>query len=166
MENNLGESPHRVLAALNGQFAWAVSQGYGTFLTVNFGGPHMEIREPINASESASPDVRRNLARRRIHIVGDWHLFVQYADWKIFTINHSAGSGDEWSDTVKNSLEELDGQRLLCVEVGAAAHSCVLKFDLGGELHISPSPEIVDDQWSLHAWNGPLVSCRADGTIY
>jgi hypothetical protein len=52
-------------------------RGFGTFLTLQFGGPHRDIREPIQASENASATVKRTLAAdefrlREIFLCGSW----------------------------------------------------------------------------------------------
>src|SRR5665213_1331063 len=65
------ENPGDAFLPIVGQVAWSVRRGYGTFLTMEFGSPHLIIREPIVASSDASDRVKRNLAKRRVSIVGD-----------------------------------------------------------------------------------------------
>ena len=58
-------------------------RGFGTFLTLQFGGPHRDIREPIQASENASATVKRTLGRRRVSIKGDISLWIRDSRWSI-----------------------------------------------------------------------------------
>src|SRR6266478_1567630 len=74
-----------LFAPLVGQLVWQVRRGVGTFLTLEFGTPHLSIREPIVASPDSLARVRRNLQRRGVYVTGDWHFWVQYGEWKIST---------------------------------------------------------------------------------
>src|SRR5690349_21194900 len=88
------QQAQNLLRPLLGQLAWHVRGGYGSFLTLEFGQPHIEIREPINPSPDHSARVQRNLLRRRAFIVGDWHLWIQYCDWTISVPGGSLTSKD------------------------------------------------------------------------
>lgn len=154
-----------------GKLVWSVRKGYGTFLTMEFGSPHLTIREPIAASLDASLKVRRNLAKRRVSIVGDWHFWIQYAQWEIVQRASSVRSQDVEVERLEEALRELDGQILVSATPGAALNSCVLKFDLGASLYIWPSPymwpspEIHDEQWSIFAIGGNVTSCDMEGNV-
>jgi hypothetical protein len=132
---------------------------------MEFGSPHLTVREPIAASSGASPKVKRNLAKRRISIVGNWHLWIKYAEWEIHTTSYSMRSQDLEFALIEEALSELDGQILLSADPGEIPYSCLLKFDLGASLHIWPSPEIGDDQWSIYEFGGSILSCKTDGSI-
>jgi len=57
---------------LIGEMAWDVRCGHGSFLTMEFGQPHIAVRDPVVASPGRSDRVQRNLGRRRVFVVGDW----------------------------------------------------------------------------------------------
>jgi hypothetical protein len=80
MEPQLDE----MLGLLVGQFVWAVKRGHGTFLTMEFGKPHLVVREP-SASTSQNPQVSKLLARRMVGVIGDMSLWVRDAQWAILT---------------------------------------------------------------------------------
>jgi hypothetical protein len=151
---------------LVGQLVWNVHGGVGSFLTLEFGKPHLAIREPIEAKPERSARARRQLGRRRVHVLGDWHLWIQYSDWKVTV---SAGSLE--SGTVSSSSDEylldLDGQRLDSVASGSSPNSWTFVFDLGGVLEVWPSTayETANHLWSLHSWDGDIAALRGDGTI-
>jgi hypothetical protein len=151
-------------APLVGELVWQARRGHGSFLTMEFGWPHLLVREPISAVHSVSARVRRNLERRAVAIVGDWHFWVQYADWKLVTVSGTLDSSDPASQRAE-CLNDLEGQRFVSVVSGARTGSCEFRFDLGATLQISPSTEILDDQWSLHGWNGDIVTRRHDGVL-
>jgi hypothetical protein len=151
---------------LVGQLVWNVHGGVGSFLTLEFGKPHLAIREPIEAKPERSAQARRQLERRRVHVLGDWHLWIQYSDWKV-----TVPAGSLESGTVSSSSDEclldLDGQRLDSVASGSSPNSWKFVFDLGGALEVWPSTayETTNHLWSLHSWDGDIAALRGDGTI-
>jgi len=148
-----------------GQLAWQVRRGHGSFLTMEFGMPHLAVREPIAASWDSLEKVKRNLQRRRVTVTGDWHFWVQYGDWKISTSSGVLTSGHLQSSEADECLRDLEGQKLTSVEPGNRRGAWLFKFDLGGILEIWPSTQLPEDQWSFHGWDGEIVTCRSDGTL-
>ena len=157
---------------LIGQVIWSVRGGYGSFLTLEFGNPHIAVSEPKVVGPGRDAKVRRHLKRRRVFVMGDWHLWIQYCDWKL-----SVPEGSLDSQTIGSSPDEclldLDGQRLVSVTSGSLANSWKFAFDLGGTLEVWPSTEYeaTDDLWSLHSWNDEIgdlriiAALRNDGTL-
>jgi hypothetical protein len=154
-----------LLEPLIGKFVWSVRRGMGTFLTMEFGTPHLSIREPIVGNPSHTERVLRNLRRRRVHVVGDWHFWIQYADWKLSTADGVLESKSSVGTPLEECLVDLEGQHLLQVESGSDPNSCIFNFDRDGVLEIRPSAEVPDTQWSLHSWEGDIASYGADGQI-
>jgi hypothetical protein len=148
-----------------GQLVWQVRRTHGSFLTLEFGVPHLAVREPIVPRPSTSGKIKRHLQRRHITVTGDWHFWVQYGDWKISTAGGVLTSDHPWGSEFDECLRDLDGQRLVCVGQGAMAGSCAFNFDLGAILQIWPSSEVPEDQWSLYSWNGDIVTCGHDGAL-
>ena len=60
----------RSFAKLLGLPCWGVKRGWGSFLTLEFGEPHLEVVEP-RLSDSLYPKVRAAAARRSAHVHGD-----------------------------------------------------------------------------------------------
>jgi hypothetical protein len=44
----------RVVRRLYGKPCWGVKPGFGSFLTLEFGKPNLEVREPVVASKATS----------------------------------------------------------------------------------------------------------------
>ena len=152
---------------LLGQLAWQVRGGYGSFLTLEFGAPHLAVRDPITPKHARSKKIKRALQRRRVHIYGDWHLWIQYCAWKITVTGGSLDSETIGTSSPEDCLVDLEGQRLTSVESGSLPNSWQFQFDLGGVLELWPSPtyEPHDNLWSIHPWNGDIASLQADGTL-
>lgn len=154
-------------APLIGQLVWSVCKGYGSFITMEFGEPHRHVREPVVAGSDSSRSVQRNLARRRVTIVGQWHFWIQYSEWKIVTQNYTVTSRELESGTIDACLNELDGQSLVSATSGSILNSCILGFDLGGTVHIWPWSEAAPDdaQWSIYDQDGYVTAYRTDGVF-
>lgn len=150
---------------LIGMLVWQVRRGHGSFLTMEFGTPHLSVREPIITKRDSSERVQRHLARRRVSVYGDWHFWVQYGEWKLVTADDILDSNDCAGSARDQCLGGLEGQRLLSVDVDKTANSWSLNFDLAGALHIWPSTEIPEDLWGLYIWNGNIISCQNDGKL-
>ena len=140
-----------IFAPFIGQLVWQVRRTHGSFLTMEFGVPHLAVRDPTVASPSTSRKVRRNLQRRHITVTGDWHFWVQYGDWTISTADGVLTSDHPWGSEFDECLPDLEGQGLVSVDRGVRERSYAFRFDLGGILEIWPSTEIADDQWSLYS---------------
>jgi hypothetical protein len=167
------EQIHNLLKPLLGQAAWSVRGGVGNMLTLDFGAPHIMIREPIVARAGRSEKVRRGLAQRRVTVVGDWDLFIQYCDWKISVSDGSCDSQNfDWRQP-DECLRDLDGQRLVSAGAGSLANSWKFEFDLGGVLELWPSTEYkpTNDLWGLYGWDDEtqnlrfIVSAQNDGML-
>jgi hypothetical protein len=159
------EQFRELLGPLIGQLVWSVRRGVGTFLTMEFGGAHLAVREPIQPRSSSSEKAQRSLVRRRVSVVGDWHLWIKYGEWKLSAAQGALDSRTPLGSPLDECLRDLDGQKLASIDAGAASNSLVLAFDLGARLEIWPSAEIPDDQWSLHRWDGDIAAYQSDGSL-
>src|SRR5262245_27099799 len=81
-------------------------RGYGSFLTFEFGEPHIEIREPID-STSKYKRVRRLLARRRAFVRGDWHLWIYCCDWKVTQNGKRMARRESKDDKIARAVDHL-----------------------------------------------------------
>lgn len=81
----------RVFSRIYGKPCWQARPGHGTFLTFEFGRPHLDIREPVAATKRATTRVRARLARRSVEIHGDWHLWIYCCEWEVFSRGKRVG---------------------------------------------------------------------------
>lgn len=153
------------LKPITGLPAWQVRRGHGSFLTMEFGMPHLSVTEPIIASPGSSERVRRHLKRRRVFVSGDWHFWVQYGNWLLVTGDGVLNSSDPPGSPLDECLGDLEGQRLLTVEAEKVSNCWTLAFDLGALLKIWPSVDVPDDLWSLYIWEGAIISCQNNGKL-
>lgn len=141
---------------------WRVSLGWGSFLTFEFGEPHLDIREPSVSKGNVSEKVRKQLARRHVFIKGDWHLWINWCDWTVLRKKKLIGKSSSAS-TYPETADFLDGQKLVRFSILPKELRCVFEFDLGGRLETRPYDRH-SDQWlffdkRLHQ----VLVLRADG---
>lgn len=154
-----------VFKPLIGRPCWQVQQGYGSFLTFEFGEPQLHIQEPRQAPEHASEKMRRRWARRSIYVHGEWHFWVYLCDWKVFLKDEELANSSSTRKIIKNALLEINGQALTSVTINKS-FICVFEFDLGGKLEIIPNYDEYEkdrDLWLLYEPSGYVFTLRADG---
>jgi hypothetical protein len=153
-----------LLQQLVGQLVWLAKRGHGTFITIEFGEPHLVVREPIK-SKSEMPRVVRLLARRQVFIHGDLSLFIQDSRWSISTKDRTVGL-DTSETEVAEMLRDVDGQRVTAVNFAEA--DTTLEFDLGATVRLGKSIFPTDARsplWSLTRFGSPGLSLLNDGSI-
>ena len=151
----------KVFSRIYGKPCWQVRPGHGTFLTFEFGRPHLDVREPIATTKRAAARVRARLARRSVSVHGDWHLWICCCRWEV--LNHGKRVGDSSRKaTVRRAAETLDGQKLTQVSIAPRKMECVFRFDLGGMLRTYPDDK-ESEQWLLYEPSHKVLVLRADG---
>lgn len=162
-------------APLIGLPGWHVRKGHGSFITFEFGNPRLVIRDPMPAPINESQLVRRTLARRRIHVRGDWHLWIYCCNWRLVLASQDGCHSESADWEMKAALQDLDGQRLMQVEIASDRGSSIFRFDLGAALETWPyvaemqSREMTEDhptadeQWLLYAPSRRVFTYDADG---
>ena len=150
---------------LLGEIAWGVGRGHGSFLHLEFGSPHISVREPATPRAATSSKAQRVLLRRHVHIEGDWTLWIEYGDWRLQTAHGELDSEVSPCSLADECLSDLDGQQLLAVDAGPRPNSTVFRFDLGAVLQVWPSAEISDTQWTLKSRDGFVAFFGHDGSL-
>lgn len=138
---------------------WGVKRGHGSFLTLEFGAPRLVVREPFQ-STSASPKVRRSLARRNVYVAGDWHLWIYCCEWQVESGGRVIGDSSS-TRRIQNAVRSLDGQRLIDVTLSPKGARTRFVFDLGATLSTKPYDR-KSEQWMLYMPSGQVLTFRAD----
>ena len=129
-----------------GNMAWQVRKGYGTFLTMEFGPPHLSVRELAIPPDETKRPIGGLLSRRRVFVQGTWHLWIKYCSWTIedhfgseIRILKNGEQGEKNNgEQGDNILQDLEGQILNNVKSDAQKGTLLAEFDLGSKLLISP----------------------------
>jgi hypothetical protein len=151
----------RSFAKVYGKPCWGVKQGHGSFLTLEFGKPHLEIREPIVARAGTSRRVRAGLARRGAYIHGDWHLWIYCCAWEALLDDKQVAHNESSDSRIARAADFLNGQKLVRFSIAPRGTRCCFEFDLGGVLKTRPYGRN-DEQWLLYEPTGKVLTLRAD----
>jgi hypothetical protein len=160
----LVEQVQASFAPLLGKPCWRVRRGHGSFLTFEFGEPHLEIREPRKLDPSRSARMHQLFARRRVSIHGEWHLWIYCCEWIVTSGDERIGESST-HERMDRAAVELDGQALTSVRGDGGRW--YFDFDLGGRLETRPyedgSP--TDERWSLYEASDYVLAVLADGSL-
>lgn len=143
-------------APILGRPAWQVKQGHGSFLTLEFGEPRLEIEEPKE---------RRGRRYRIVTICGDWHLWIYCCDWEIIQDGVRFAHSESDDQTIERATNQLDGQCLEKLWIEPRTVATHFEFDLGGILSTFPyedDDDEPDEQWMLFEPSGDVLCIRSD----
>jgi hypothetical protein len=139
---------------------WGVRPGHGSFLTLEFGEPHLSVREPRDAPSDTSSRVRKLLERRNVTLRGDWHLWIYCCNWTVREDGKIIGDSTS-NRRIKRAAEALDGQQLESFTFSHRGCRSSFVFDLGGVLETCPYDR-ASEQWLLYQPSGKVLTLRAD----
>lgn len=150
---------------LTNQLVWNVRCGHGSFLTMEFGTPHLHVREPMSISAADPSNVHDLLKHRRVSVIGDWHFWIMHSNWTLETHGRMISSDDQDVAKVVSALAYLDGQRLTSMSYREDVHHLV--FDLGGNLEIRRliNAETDEDRWQIFEVGGSVLTCEYNGKL-
>lgn len=149
---------------LYGKPCWNARRGYGSFLTLEFGAPHLLVREPRKASPGSSAKLRKHYARRRVTLRGDWHLWIYCADWTVYDKRQRVAHSEAPKAKIDKAADLLNGQALTEASFHYRGCRSVFSFDLGGRLVVTPyGPD--DEAWMLYEPEGMVLALKGDKTF-
>lgn len=147
-----------ILEQLVGKPCWGVRHGYGSFVTAEFGAPHLSVRE---GNPSA---IRESLRRRQITVRGEWHLWIYCCNWRYEehgqVIAHSENSDAE----IDHAVVRIDSQELQQMQVSSATGATSFLFEGGGILHTTPY-DSGEELWQVFTPAGAVLSIKAGGLV-
>jgi hypothetical protein len=151
-----------VFKEIYGKPCWLVKRGHGSFLTFEFGDPHLEIREPEVPKENVTGSLRQLMRSRKVFIHGDWHLWIYCCAWKVFRGKELVGDSSA-KVAIRHAANFLDGQKLVGFSLRPYRVQCAFEFDLGGRLETRPYDR-QSEQWLFYDHRPHMVlTLRADG---
>jgi len=151
----------KVFKGILGLPCWDAKPGFGSFLTMEFGKPHLEVREPISIRTRATAKVREQLARRQVYLHGEWHLWIKDCDWEVHCRGKRVGDSSSRAKT-RSAADFLNGQRLLRFSILPRKVQSIFVFDLGATLKTLPY-DMSSEQWLLFEPSKKVLVLRADG---
>jgi hypothetical protein len=156
----------KAFSPIYGKPSWQVQQGYGSFITMEFGEPRLEIDGPNDRPFVFSARDRPRIPQRLATVTGDWHLWIFCCDWVLRWQDRRLAHNESSDKKMAHAFRLLNGQALVDVEVSPRGGRSLFRFDLGCALRTKPSRSGDTDfeQWYLREPSGWWWSVRADGT--
>ena len=149
---------------LIGQLMWGIHRGHGSALMMEFGKPHLRVRNPIQPRHSVDTRVRENLSRRRIFPSGQWGFLIMDSEWEVSAFSKTCHCNNAKAK-VDAALECLDGQQLVSVDMEPDNRWFVMTFDLGGKLRVSLFPQVEGACWSLSNSDEGIIAAYENGEL-
>lgn len=103
-----------IIHSMIGEYVWSARCDEYRVLRLDFGMPHLRVREPQYIPE-ANAAVQAVLSRILIIPTGKWHLFVETGCWNV-RVGEFEVSRRDADRTTDQCLSYLDGQKLVSVE--------------------------------------------------
>ncbi len=138
---------------------WNVHRGYKSFVTFEFGRPHLENRGIIDGRDRK----RLPLRTRSVYVRGDWHLWIYCCDWAVTQDGKPIARSSSSNDDIDRACACLCGQKILGITVVPETGKTVFSFDLGGVMLTQPMAGEVIEQWSLRCPGEKVFLFRSDG---
>jgi hypothetical protein len=157
----IAQTLERAFRRIYGKPCWGVKQGLGSFLTFEFGESHVVVHEPVVASRSASPRVRKALARRIAFARGQWHLWIYCCGWQVLSRGRRLAHSESSDIKIERAADFLNGQKLVRFSISSRKLQCIFEFDLGGILKTRPYDK-KSEQWLLYEPSKKVLLLRAD----
>lgn len=158
-----------LLRPVLGRTLWLVGRGHGSFITMEYGEPHVDVREPRLWPLHIEGAPAKTL-RRSPFVHGEWHLWIYCCEWSLLLKYVQLAHNESDNVTMDRALRVLNGQVLKAVDIEPDDSRTRFTFDLGCSLLTYPAPPgIYDDpveQWKLYSRSGSdllVLSVRGDG---
>ena len=160
-----------LLLQMKGELVWFVRLSADNVLMMNFGSPHLRVREPNPHNPKNSQEVIDALERRIVTPSGRWRLAIWQPEWSVTTKFYACSRSDTSDEKINTTLRQLDGQKLTGIKQTDGDGAYSLEFDLGGSLQIGPpepsgtDPENDEAQWTLFFESGDYINYTSTGKL-
>jgi hypothetical protein len=150
-----------ILNQLRGIPCWNVKQGWGSFLTFEFGNPSLDIGQV----RSLKPSDPKSPLRRLVTVRGEWHLWIYCCGWRINQDQEVLAEWESKKEEIAAACQALHGQAISDFQFCPSKGTSRFVFDLGGLLQTGPYEEDLREQWMLFCPDGNVLTYRSDGAF-
>lgn len=153
-----------IIEPIIGQLVWGVKQGYGSFLSLEFGNPKIDfsgIKKPLDKGRFPF----NNFENRHVTIKGDHTFFVNMANWKIYANESELAYDESERNEIEFALSFINGQKLKKVIIDSNQKTTEFEFDLGGIIKISNEnySDEINEMWNFYTESEKVLTYRNDG---
>lgn len=144
---------------LNELPCWNATAEYGSWIRLQFGAPHLNIREGNPASTISS------MKRRAVFVAGDFELWIEMGAWEMFENGKRVFHSEQPRNQLRRAAGRLNGQKLLKVELVVHPMATVFSFDEGSQLKVCATTDAKPDEPLWHVYSASnFLSLLASGT--
>jgi hypothetical protein len=162
MPTNLVE---RSFKPVYGLPCWGIDPDTQLGLSMHFGKPSLDIREPFPTNAKGEP-AQRLAASRRVTVHGQWWLLMNSCYWRLSSHFDPPVTSSTSFRKMERPAKFLDGQKLVSVTLHPETGATRFTFDLGCVLDCRRiGKDSADALWSLYKPNGYVLSVCGNGTI-
>ncbi len=150
---------------LYGNPCWGLRYDRQLNLSMNFGVPSLDIREPFT-TDSSSETVQQMAARRRVTVRGEWFLWIYQCYWSLNSAERQLATGASSYRRIERAMSQLEGQKLVSIAIDPETCATRFAFDLGCVLkcrRFEPGSE--QELWMLYEPRGFVLSVCGNGQI-
>lgn len=152
-------------AALQTKPCWNVHFSGLLNLSMQFGKPSLDIREPFEPT-GVSDAAKRAASRRLVSVRGEWWLWLRLCYWKLTLKGEPTVRLPSSDRTIQCGISRLAGQKLQSLSVHPETGATHFLFDLGGVLECRRFEKAsADELWILYKPNRYTLSVYGDGTF-
>ena len=150
-----------IFAKLYGIPCWNVKQGYGSFITFEFGNPTLHIGKTFKHD----PEKPQSYSHRVVYPRGEWHLWIFCCGWNMVQEGDYLAKWESTKECIAEACFRLNGQALSTFTCQPAKGRSHFSFDLGGKLNTGPYDDELLEQWMLYCPDGGVLTYRSDGAF-
>jgi hypothetical protein len=145
------------------QFVWGAKQGYGSFLSLEFGNPKTELGAIHKPSEKGKFPFNE-FEHRNVSIKGDYTFFIYMSNWKIYANKIELAYDESERDEIEFALGFINGQKLINIVIDSQKNITELEFDLGGIVKISNEnyEDEINEMWNFYTKSDKVLTYRND----
>ena len=144
----------RIIRGALGLPCWQVRWDGQVGLDMNFGEPHMVVRQP-RKSDSSSARVRALFARRAVFLRGTHALVAYPGCWRLRTSDGAVVRESHSVKRLNSAVGRLSGEIPVGLAIDPFTGRSEFFFDLGGRVSVRWPPGVaIDDDaelWSMHS---------------
>jgi len=132
----------RFFGPLSGLPAWGGLASWGTWLSLEFAQPRLEVREAMPTT--GNPRLRR----RHASVVGEHNLWLDMCHWEILDGARRRFHSEQSRHLLRRAAAHLDGQIVVALSISVRPLTSEFHFDDGTRLIARRLPR-ADPDWEL-----------------
>ncbi|MCI5045924.1 MAG: hypothetical protein MRY59_00360 [Aquisalinus sp.] len=145
---------------LEGLPCWEFQQGFGSFLTLNFGHPFLSIRD--GNPEAKNPRMRK----RSIVVLGKHHIWIEQCEWRVVKDGLELAWSESDRSVIGKALDQMDSQHLISISCDFQAGTANFSFEGGASLETIRYEDFKAEDAIWHLYSGDyVISQLADGSL-